>query len=74
MLTSFIFGADLTSFLLYTDQVRARLTIFETRDATPEQVATDAECRREEEGQHLVTQQAKKLRYDLTRHSSLTFS
>ena len=38
MLTIFMFGADLTSFLLYADQARARLTVFETGDATLEQV------------------------------------
>jgi len=58
-----MFGADLTPFLLYADQTRVRLTAFETEDATPEQVATNAERRREEERQRLVTQQAKKVRY-----------
>ncbi|KAJ8442187.1 hypothetical protein Cgig2_005127 [Carnegiea gigantea] len=42
------------------NQARARLTIFETGDATPEQVATDAERRREEERQLLIAEQAKK--------------
>ena len=63
MLTGFMFGANLTSVLLYADQVRAWLTVFDTKDATPEQVAADTERRREEETQHLVTQQAKKVRY-----------
>jgi len=56
-----MFGADLTSLLFYIDQARARLTVFEARDATSEQVAIDAERRREEERQRLVTQQAKKV-------------
>jgi len=63
MLTSFMFGADLTSFLLYAYQARARQTVFETGDTTPEQMVADAERRREEERQRLVTQQAKKVRY-----------
>jgi len=58
-----MFGADLTSCLLYADQARAHLTVFETGDATPEQVAAYAERRQEEERQHLVTQKAKKVRY-----------
>jgi len=61
MLTSFMFGAGLTSFMLYADQAWARLTIFETEDSTPEQVAANAKRRWEEERQHLVTQQAKKV-------------
>jgi len=63
MLTSFMFGTDQTFCLLYADQARARLTVFETRDATPEQVAANAEHKREEERQHLVTQHAKKVQY-----------
>jgi len=59
MLIPFMFGADLTSLLFHAKQVRARLTVLKTRDATAEQVAIDAECRREEERQRLVTQQAK---------------
>ena len=35
--------------------------VFETEDATPEQVAVDTERRREEERQRLVNQQAKKV-------------
>jgi len=56
-----MFGADLTSCLFYIDQARARLTVFETGDATPEQVAAAAERKREEERQLLVAQQAKKV-------------
>jgi len=58
-----MFSADLTSLLLYADQAGARLTDFETLDATPNEVTTDAERRREEERQRLVTQQGKKVRY-----------
>ena len=61
MLFNCIFGADLTSLLFHADQARSRLTVFETEDVTPEQVATDVERRREEERQCLVTQQAKKV-------------
>ena len=61
MLFNFMFGADLTSLLFHADQARSRLTVFETVDATPEQVATNAKLRREEERQCLVTQQAKKV-------------
>ncbi|KAJ8449495.1 hypothetical protein Cgig2_002292 [Carnegiea gigantea] len=43
-----------------SNQARARLTVFETGDTTPEQVAADIEHRREEERQQLITQQAKK--------------
>ncbi|KAJ8438015.1 LOW QUALITY PROTEIN: hypothetical protein Cgig2_029996 [Carnegiea gigantea] len=43
-----------------SEQARARLTVFETGDATPEQVAADAERCREEERQRLINQQAKK--------------
>ena len=39
------------------------MTVFETGDATPEQVAADAERCREEERQRLVNQQAKKVRF-----------
>jgi len=56
-----MFGADLTSYWFHVDQVRARLTVFESGDATPEQVAAAAERRREEERQLLVAQQAKKV-------------
>jgi len=58
-----LFGADLTSYLFYADQATAQLTIFETGDATPEQVAAAAEHKRKEERQLLVAQQAKKVRY-----------
>ena len=61
MLTIFMLGANMTSPLFYADQVRARLTVFETRDATLELVATDPKRQQEEDRQHLVTQQAKKV-------------
>ncbi|KAJ8428638.1 hypothetical protein Cgig2_017137 [Carnegiea gigantea] len=51
---------------------RPRLTVFETRDATPEQVAADAGLCREEERQRLVNQQAKKGRPDETVASAPT--
>ncbi|KAJ8448734.1 LOW QUALITY PROTEIN: hypothetical protein Cgig2_011355 [Carnegiea gigantea] len=41
-------------------KARARLTVFETGDITPEQVVANAERRREEERQRHVTQHAKK--------------
>ncbi|KAJ8424397.1 hypothetical protein Cgig2_006319 [Carnegiea gigantea] len=41
-------------------QARARLTVFETGDATPEQIAAKAEHRQEEERRRLMNQQAKK--------------
>ncbi|KAJ8431187.1 hypothetical protein Cgig2_010219 [Carnegiea gigantea] len=44
------------------EQVRVRLTVFETGDATSEQVTADSECCREEERQRLLNQQAKKVR------------
>jgi len=58
-----MFGADLISPFFYAEQARARLTVFETGDATPEQVAGDAKRGREEERQLLVTQQAKKVQF-----------
>jgi len=58
-----MFGANLTSCLFYADQARARLTIFETGDAIPEQVAAAAEHKQKEERQLLVAQQAKKVWY-----------
>jgi len=42
-------------------QARATLTVFETGDATPEQVVAETERRREEERWCLVIQQAKKV-------------
>jgi len=57
------FGSNLTSFLFYAEQARVRLTVFEAGEATPEQVAADAECRREEERQRLLNQQAKKVHF-----------
>ena len=56
-----MFGADLTSCLFYANEARVRLTVFETRDATPKQVAATAERKQEEERQLLVAQQAKKV-------------
>ena len=47
--------------MFYAEQARAMLSVFETEDATPEQVAVDTERRREEERQRLVTQKAKKI-------------
>jgi len=47
--------------LFYAEQAREKLTIFETRDAAPKQVAAEAESRREEERRRLVNQQAKKV-------------
>jgi len=49
MLINFMFGADLTSLLFYAEQARARLTVFKTEDATPEQVVSGTEHWREEE-------------------------
>jgi len=37
--------------------------VFKTSDATPKQVAADAERHREEERQHLVNQQTKKVHF-----------
>ncbi|KAJ8429329.1 hypothetical protein Cgig2_026559 [Carnegiea gigantea] len=48
------------SLVIGSNQARVRLTVFETEDATLEQVAANVECKREEERQRLVTQQAKK--------------
>ncbi|KAJ8427306.1 hypothetical protein Cgig2_032955 [Carnegiea gigantea] len=42
MLITFMFGRGLTSLLFYTEQARARLTVFKTEDAIPKQVAADA--------------------------------
>jgi len=71
----FMCGVDLTSCLFLADQVRAQLTVFETGDTTPEQVAVAAEHKREEERQLLVAQHAKKVWYmTLTRFPSLGFS
>ncbi|KAJ8420401.1 hypothetical protein Cgig2_028073 [Carnegiea gigantea] len=41
-------------------KARVKLTVFETGDTTPETVAAEVECCREEERQRLVNQQAKK--------------
>jgi len=69
-----MFGADLTSCLFHADQARAQLTVFETRDATPEEMAAASEHKREEERQLLVAQHAKKVRnLTFTRLSSQFF-
>ncbi|KAJ8419891.1 hypothetical protein Cgig2_017701 [Carnegiea gigantea] len=57
----FLAAAGLLILKNYTkDQARARLTVFETGDATLQQVAVNAKRRREVERQRLVTQQAKR--------------
>ena len=47
MLITFMFGTDLSSVLFHAEQARVRLTVFETEDATPEQVAADIELQLE---------------------------
>ena len=49
MLVMFMFGADLSFISFYVEQARENLTVFETGDAIPEQVAADAEHQREDE-------------------------